>query len=80
MLFEPIDIGGTEVPNRFVRSATHEWMAEVDGTPTERIGDLYEELARNEVGLIITGYAYVNPKGKSDNLQQGIYDDRFIEP
>jgi 2,4-dienoyl-CoA reductase-like NADH-dependent reductase (Old Yellow Enzyme family) len=80
MLFEPINIAGIEIPNRFVRSATHEWMAQPDGTPTSRIGDLYEELARNEVGLIITGYAYVNPKGKSDHLQQGIYEDRFIEP
>lgn len=80
MLFEPINIAGIEIPNRFVRSATHEWMAQPDGTPTSRIGDLYEELARNEIGLIITGYAYVNPKGKSDHLQQGIYDDRCIEP
>ncbi len=80
MLFEPIEIAGIEIPNRFVRSATHEWMAQSDGTPTSRIGDLYEELALNEVGLIITGYAYVNPKGKSDKLQQGIYNDRFIAP
>lgn len=70
---------GMEIPNRFVRSATHEWMAEPDGAPTERIGDIYEELAKNETGIIITGYAYVNPMGKSDHLQQGIYDDRFIE-
>ncbi len=80
MLFEPIRLGNMDVANRFVRSATHEWMAEPDGTPTDRLGDLYEELARNDVGLIITGYAYVNPKGKSDHLQQGIYDDKFIEP
>ncbi|WP_367343461.1 NADH:flavin oxidoreductase [Methanomethylovorans sp.] len=78
MLFEPINIGSIGVPNRFVRSATHEWMAEPDGTPTSRINDLYEELARNEVGLIITGYAYVDKKGKSDDLQLGIYDDKFI--
>lgn len=68
------------IPNRFVRSATHEWMAKSDGTPTSRIGDLYEKLAINEVGLIITGYAYVNPKGKSDLFQQGIYEDKFINP
>lgn len=80
MLFKPIRLGNMDVANRFVRSATHEWMAEPDGTPTDRISDLYEELALNEVGLIITGYAYVNPKGKSDHLQQGIYDDRFVEP
>lgn len=70
---------GFDVRNRFVRSATHEWMAQADGTPTSRIGDMYEELSRNEVGIIVTGYAYVNPKGKSDRFQQGIYDDRFIE-
>ncbi len=80
MLFEPIRLGNMEVPDRFVRSATHEWMAEPDGTPTERIENLYENLARNYVGLIITGYAYVNPGGKSDHLQQGIYADRLIEP
>ncbi|WP_319508040.1 NADH:flavin oxidoreductase [uncultured Methanolobus sp.] len=80
MLFEPIRLGNMDVANRFVRSATHEWMAEPDGSPTDRLGDLYEELARNDVGLIITGYAYVSPKGKSDRLQQGIYDDKFIEP
>ncbi|TGC09474.1 NADH:flavin oxidoreductase [Methanolobus halotolerans] len=79
MLFEPISICGMEIPNRFVRSATHEWMAEPDGTPTVRIGDIYEELARNGTAVIITGYAYVNPMGKSDHLQQGIYDDRFVE-
>lgn len=79
MLFEPISMCGMEVPNRFVRSATHEWMAEPDGTPTDRIGDMYEELAKNETGIIITGYAYVNPMGKSDHRQQGIYDDRFVE-
>ena len=79
MLFEPIALGNMDVPNRFVRSATHEWMAEPDGTATEKLGELYEELARNDVGFIITGYAYVNPTGKSDHLQQGIYDDRFIE-
>lgn len=80
MLFEPMNLCGFGTRNRFVRSATHEWMAEADGTPTSRIGDMYEELARNETGIIITGYAYVNPKGKSDHLQQGIYDDRFIGP
>jgi len=80
MLFDPINIEGLSIPNRFVRSATHEWLAEEDGTPTAAIGDIYEELAKNEVGLIVTGYSYVNPAGKSDGLQQGIYDDRFIGP
>ncbi|MCL7476065.1 MAG: NADH:flavin oxidoreductase [ANME-2 cluster archaeon] len=80
MLFEPIDINGLHIPNRFVRSATHEWLAEEDGTPTPAIGDMYEELAKYEVGLIISGYSYVDPAGKSSQRQQGIYDDRFIGP
>lgn len=80
MLFEPIEISRLRLPNRFVRSATHEWLAKEDGTPTDAIGDLYEELARNSVGLIITGYSYVNPSGRSSRYQQGVYDDRFIEP
>jgi len=80
MIFDPIPICNLELQNRFVRSATHEFLAEEDGTPTSRLGDLYEELAKNEVGLIITGYSYVLPGGQSDIYQQGIYDDRFIEP
>nr|WP_321417558.1 hypothetical protein [uncultured Methanomethylovorans sp.] len=54
-------------------------MVQPDSIPTSSIGGLYEGL-HNEIGLIITEYAHVNSKGKSDNLQQGIYDDRFIEP
>ncbi|MCM1987025.1 NADH:flavin oxidoreductase [Methanococcoides seepicolus] len=80
MLFEPITIAGLTVKNRFVRSATNEGMAELDGTVTKGIGDMYEDLAREDVGLIITGYSYVDVKGQSDERQQGIYDDRFIGP
>ena len=80
MIFDPIQVCGLDLRNRFVRSATQEFMAEEDGTPTERLGDLYEELAKNEVGLIVTGYAYVLSGGRSDSFQQGIYSDRFIEP
>jgi 2,4-dienoyl-CoA reductase-like NADH-dependent reductase (Old Yellow Enzyme family) len=80
MLFRPIRIAGLHIQNRFVRSATHEWLSEEDGTPTRAIGDLYETLAKHDVGLIITGYSYVKLAGKSCKNQQGIYSDRFIEP
>ncbi len=80
MIFDPITVCNLELQNRFVRSATHEFMAEKDGKPTYRLGDLYEELAKGEVGMIITGYSYVLPGGQSDIYQQGIYDDRLIEP
>jgi 2,4-dienoyl-CoA reductase-like NADH-dependent reductase (Old Yellow Enzyme family) len=80
MIFDPITICNMYIQNRFVRSATHEFMAETDGKTTSRLGDLYEELAKNDVGLIITGFSYVLPSGQSVIYQQGIYDDRFIEP
>ena len=80
MTFDPITICNLNLQNHFVRSATHEFMAEEDGKPTPKIGDIYEELAKNDVGLIITGSSYVLSGGQSIIYQQGIYDDRFIEP
>ncbi|MBM3312897.1 MAG: NADH:flavin oxidoreductase, partial [Candidatus Aminicenantes bacterium] len=79
-LFRPVRVGSCEIPNRFVRSATHEFMAEDDGTPTGRQAELYRRLAEGDVGLIVTGHAYVNPAGKASPRQTGIYDDRFIKP
>lgn len=79
-LFEPIDIGNVTIRNRFVRSATHEWMCEEDGTPRSELGDVLEGLAKGGVGLIVTGYAYIDPKGKSMAGQNAMYEDRLIGP
>jgi len=78
ILFSPIKIGTVEIPNRFVRSATHEFMAEDDGTTTGRLVDLLRDLAEGGVGLIITGHAYIHPLGKASPRQTGIYEDRFV--
>ncbi|HLG30092.1 MAG TPA: NADH:flavin oxidoreductase [Candidatus Brocadiales bacterium] len=77
-LFKPITINGMEISNRFVRSATNESLVDSEGYVTDRLGDMYEELAKGGVGLIITGYAYVRPDGKSSLMQAAIYDDKFI--
>jgi 2,4-dienoyl-CoA reductase-like NADH-dependent reductase (Old Yellow Enzyme family) len=78
-LFTPIPIGSITVPNRFVRSATHEFMAGEAGQTTERHIELFRKLAEGEVGLIITGHAYVNPNGIASPHQTGIHDDQVIE-
>lgn len=78
-LFSEIDIGSIRIKNRFVRSATHEWLAEEDGRLTEPIFNIYRRLAKGEVGLIISGYSFVSLCGKGSTGQQGIYDDRSIE-
>jgi len=78
VLFSPIRIGKITIPNRIVRSATHEFMAEGDGCISDRQIKLYRSLAEGEVGLIITGHAYVSPDGKASPYQTAVYDDRFI--
>lgn len=78
ILFTPFKIGNVEIPNRFVRSATHDFMATDDGFITDRQVSLFKELAQGEVGLIITGHAYVNPQGKASPRQIGVYDDSLI--
>lgn len=53
-LFEPYDFCGIHLHNRFVRSATMENMATSDRLPSEDLMQLYETMARGEVGMIIT--------------------------
>ncbi len=80
MLFEPGSIGSLRLPNRIVRSATAERMADESGVPLPRMTRLYEELARGGSGLIIFGHMYVDPSGKAHPGMTGIYDDRHIAP
>ena len=79
-MFTPIQIGPLRMKNRFVRSATHEYMADDQGFVTERIGKIWEKLAENDVACLISGYAFVHPQGKSSERQAAIYDDKFIAP
>ena len=58
-IFEPVDIGGLELRNRLVRSATWEALAASDGSIDERTYGIYDELARGGVGLVITGFTSV---------------------
>ncbi|MFQ5862354.1 MAG: NADH:flavin oxidoreductase [Candidatus Brocadiales bacterium] len=78
LLFSPIDINSLTLPNRFVRSATNEYMTDNNDYVTDRQATLYEELARGGVGLIITGHAYVRRDGKASKKQAAVYDDKFI--
>jgi 2,4-dienoyl-CoA reductase-like NADH-dependent reductase (Old Yellow Enzyme family) len=79
ILFTPVRIGSVTVPNRFVRSATHDFMADDEGSVTDAHIELYRRLAEGEVGLIITGHAHVQPSGKASPKQMAVFDDRFIE-
>lgn len=60
--------------NRFVRSATNEILADDEGRWTQALQEYLVTLAEGEVGLIISGAAYVNQIGKSKHGQLGIHD------
>ncbi len=79
ILFTPVRIGAVRISNRFVRSATHDFMATDDGLITDRQVDMFKRLAEGEVGLIITGHAYVSPTGKAGPRQIAVDDDRLVE-
>ena len=77
-LFETSSINGMKLSNRFVRSATWEGMAADDGACTPSFKNLYTQLAKGGVGLIITSHTYVRPDGKGTPRQLGIYKDELI--
>ncbi|MFR6100290.1 MAG: hypothetical protein ACLUIS_09610 [Longibaculum sp.] len=78
-LFEKTHIGQLEVKNHFIRSATYEGKATIDGRPTEAIIELYEKLAKGNIGTIITSYSYITEYEQPAENQLGIYCDDLIE-
>jgi 2,4-dienoyl-CoA reductase-like NADH-dependent reductase (Old Yellow Enzyme family) len=78
ILFEPVTVGNLEIKNRFLRSATYYALSDMDGFIGQESVDLIRRLAENEVGLIVTGYAYVLKSGQSFPDMNGIQDDDHI--
>jgi 2,4-dienoyl-CoA reductase-like NADH-dependent reductase (Old Yellow Enzyme family) len=77
-LFETSSIGGITMRNRFVRSATWEGLAADDGACTAAVTHVVSELAKGQLGLIISSHAFVSPEGQAGPWQLGVYDDRLI--
>jgi len=77
-MFTPAKIGSLEVPNRLVRSATVESLADADGFVTPQLLRLYEELAPGKIGLVITGSTYIRKDGQCRTNQTGGSEDAHI--
>lgn len=77
-LFTPIEIGPITIRNRFMMAPMENGLAAKGGVVNERIIRFFEERAKNEVGIIITGSVGVSPEGRGLPTQLSIYDDRFI--
>jgi len=77
-IFEPVDIGGLKLRNRLVRSATWEALAAPDGSIDARTYEVYDELARGGIGLVITGFTSVAGNDRYFGGMMRLHDDSLI--
>lgn len=75
---QSIQLQNIACKNRLIRSAVHSFLGNPDGTMTEAEYQMYDTLAKNQVGMIITGHCHVSPDGQANEEQIAIYDDRYI--
>jgi 2,4-dienoyl-CoA reductase-like NADH-dependent reductase (Old Yellow Enzyme family) len=78
ILFEPGTIGKLELRNRLIRSATAEYMSDLEGRPEKPVAELYRELAKGGVGLIITGHCFVHERGRCHLRMTGAHKDDLL--
>ena len=79
-LFESITINGVTLPNRIVKSAMGEGMADAQGWPSPALAQLYARWARGGVGLLISGIASVRPGCSITGKELGLHDDALVAP
>lgn len=77
-LFDPVVLNHLHTNNRLVRSATWEGLASRDGGITDETYQIYDELARGGVGLIITGFTSVSAEDHYFNGMMRLSDDALI--
>jgi 2,4-dienoyl-CoA reductase-like NADH-dependent reductase (Old Yellow Enzyme family) len=79
-VFGSAAISGIHLPNRLIRSATHESMAESSGAPSAAHEKLYTNLAKGGAGAVITGYAGVQQDGRTSYPGMLMMDDDRLIP
>lgn len=78
-LLQPFKVKNLELRNRIIRSATWDGTADARGGATDQSFSLYRELGAGNIGLIVTGYAFVShPFGQANPGQYGIYNNARI--
>ena len=63
VLFTEARIGTMELPNRMIRTASHEGLADDKGRPTDEQFRFYRGFVEGGIGLVITGYAGISQAG-----------------
>lgn len=79
LIFKPLQLKRCLLPNRLIRSATYEGMADAQGYPQKELTDLYLNLTASEPVTVITGFVAISRQGRAMQPRQGgIGDDSFI--
>lgn len=77
-LWQPWRLGDLVVPNRIVRSATWEGLADEQGRPLPGLEALLARIAAGGAGLVVVGFSFVDPAGKALTGQTGIHADDLL--
>ena len=78
-MFSPLKLKRITLPNRIIRAATFENMADVEGVPTAKFSKLYKDLAAGGARTIITGFNHTSREGRAmQPFQAGINDSRKV--
>ena len=75
---QPVELGKMTCGNRIIRSATHSFLGSKDGHMTDAEYAMYETLAKNSVGTIITGHVCVMRGGRANPEQIVLWEDADI--
>ncbi len=78
ILFSPFNLNGLTLKNRFVFSACEDNLATDQGFVTEEMINKNRQLAKGEVGLIISSHTTVHPLGRARKREMGIYSDEVV--
>ncbi len=78
-MFTPCRVGKHVAKNRIIRSATNDHLGNRDGSVSDEEIAMYDSLARNEIGTIITGHLSVSPdlSYRADEVQLCIGNDCY---
>lgn len=77
ILFQPVQLGGVQLPNRVLMAPLTRQRAAGDGTPTDLIARHYEQ--RASAGLIISEMTVVSAHGRAYLNAPGMYQDSHRE-
>lgn len=69
---------GLTLPNRLVKAAMSENLADEDGAPTDALIRLYERFGEGGAGMLLSGNVIIAPGGRTETHNVVVEDDRHL--